>query len=134
MATDNFRARLERIQQAHDQYEPVAATSVRMLQSSAPVLRRKIKKRHPIMEHLVSMSLGIVLGCLAALFLYGLTSETSLWGPGSAWYDLAYFPAIGAMALAPVLMIISLFVAAKRPGFALFSLGYLTGLVVTLFV
>jgi hypothetical protein len=41
---------------------------------------------------------------------------------------------MGGLGLGPVLMVISLFVAARKPGFALFSLGYLTGLTISIFV
>jgi hypothetical protein len=47
---------------------------------------------------------------------------------------MVYYPAMGGLVLAPLLLVVSLIVASKKPGIALFSLGYLTGMIVTLFV
>ena len=135
MSKDIFRERLERMKEAQADYETVAATSVRELRSgSVTRVRIKTRRRHPAWDHLISLSLGIVLGCLAAAILIGLTLEASLWGPGTEWNAIMYYPAMGGLGLGPVLMVISLFVAARKPGFALFSLGYLTGLTISIFV
>jgi hypothetical protein len=136
MATANFYARLERIQKAQErmpEQKPVSfrAPGMAGIQASN---RMKARRRHPIRDHLVSTSFGLVLGCLVAVALIGLSLETAPWGPGTAWHDILYYPVLGGLALAPVLMLVSLFLAAKRPSFALFSLGYLSGIVVPLFI
>lgn len=135
MAKDAFHARLQRIQAAHADLEPIATTSVRELRTGGMTrTRARSRRKHPAWEHLVSIAFGIVLGCLAAVALAGLTLEASPWGPGTDLNAIIYYPALAGLGLAPVLIILSLFIAGKRPGFALFSLGYLTGMTVSLFV
>lgn len=133
MATDNFYARLERIERAQTAVAPTRSIPIRELRSSggpgmtpAGVIRRQ---RHPIMEHLRALSVGFLLGLVVAVALIGLTWDGSPWGAGTQWHSYVFWPAMGGLAMAGILMVISLFVATKRPGFALFSLGYLTGLV-----
>ena len=134
MATANFHARIERIQKAQAQVASPRIGSIRDPGMAGIAASRSIRRRrrHPILDHLFSTGIGIMLGCLVAVALDGLASQGSLWGPGSAWHGLVYYPTMGGLGLAPLLMLVSLFVAAKRPGFALFSLGYLTGIVVPL--
>jgi hypothetical protein len=76
----------------------------------------------------------MVMGALAAVAQIGHSIDGSPWGPGSQWHDLAVYPIMGSLAMAPVLILISLLVATRRPGFALFSLGYLSGVVIPLFI
>lgn len=137
MATDNFHARLERIQKAQEHAPATKLPSFRTpgvagVAATGRVKRRR--RRHPIMEHLMSAAFGLVLGGLIAVALIGLSLESATWGPGTPWHDIAFYPIMGGLALAPVLMFVSLLVAARRPGFALFSLGYLSGVVIPLFV
>lgn len=134
MANDAFNARLQRIQAAHADLEPVASTSVRALRSVGMTRSRAKRRKHPAWEHLVTIAFGIVLGCLVGVGLVGLTVEASPWGPGTDLNALVYYPAMAGLALAPVLIILSLCFASTKPGFALFSLGYLTGITVSLFV
>ena len=54
--------------------------------------------------------------------------------PGTELNEVMFLPSLGGLALAPLLMLASLFLASKRPGFALFSLSYLTGLIVTMMI
>ncbi|MFK7744022.1 MAG: hypothetical protein AB8B47_03120 [Roseobacter sp.] len=134
MATANFQDRIQRIQAAQAETAqqkdpPVRAQGVASIAASS-----RVKRRHPIKEHFVSVIFGLMLGGLVAVLLIGLTFEGAPWGPGTPWNALAYYPAIGGLALAPVLMLFSLFLAARRPGFALFSLGYLSGVVIPLFI
>ena len=135
MATSNFHARIERIQKAHAQTAAPKVSSVREpgLASIAASLGPK-RRRHPIKEHLTSLSLGMVMGALAAVAQIGHSIDGSPWGPGSQWHELAVYPIMGSLAMAPVLILISLLVATRRPGFALFSLGYLSGVVIPLFI
>lgn len=135
MATASFQARIERIQKAQVNATPVAPKSVREPGVAAIAASLQPKRRnHPIKDHLISLSLGLVLGCLAAVAQIGLSFEGSPWGPGTELHDLAQYPIMGFLGLAPLLMLLSVFVASKRPGFALFSLGYLSGVVVPIFI
>lgn len=129
MATANFQARIERIQKAQAQAQPVAAPSKPIRAQGAANLAQSMgrrRKRHPVREHLVSLSLGALLGALGAVGQIGLSKEGALWGPETPWHDLATYPVLGSLLLAPVLLILSLFLVSKRPGFAVFSLGYLS--------
>ncbi len=101
---------------------------------AAVAAARRHTRRHPIMDHLVATAIGGVLGSVVAVALMGLSMESAPWGPGTDWYDMVYYPAMGGLALAPLLMLTAVIVAARRPGFALFSLGYLSGIVVPLIV
>ena len=135
MATANFQARLDRIQRAQEDAPIVKPKSFRepgMAGVQAVMAPRRRKRRHPVMEHLVSIAFGVVLGCLAAVAFIGLFMEGAPWGPGTALHGMAYYPIMASLGVAPILMIVSVFVAANRPAFALFSLGYVTGIVVTL--
>ena len=137
MAPANFQERLQRIEKAQAGVpEPVRANirapGIAGIAASNRVKRRR--RRHPIMDHMVSTSLGIVLGCLVAVALVGLSSTEALWGPGTPLHDFVYYPTMGGLALAPLLMLVAMLTAARRPGFALFSLGYLSGIVVPLFM
>lgn len=137
MATTNFETRIARINQAHKGLAPMRAKApIRSLQSQpvAMTLQRRSSKRFAIFDHFQPMAIGSVLGCIAAVLLSGLTSENALWGPGTALNEMLFLPALGGLALAPILMIASLFLASRKPGFALFSLSYLTGLVVTMVI
>lgn len=137
MATASFHARLARIERAQAQSEQAMVTSFRTPGVSGVKATRAAKRhrrRHPMMEHLMSILFGLVLGCLAAVALLGLSLENSPWGPGTAWHDIAYYPAMAGLGLAPLLIILSLFKASSRPGFALFSLAYLSGIIVPLFI
>ncbi|MGC3937082.1 hypothetical protein ACOTTU_04695 [Roseobacter sp. EG26] len=133
MATANFQARLDRINKAHRGFAPARdKLPIRSLRSQP--IPRSVKtagrKRFALFDHSLAMAMGSMLGCLAAVLLTGLTSENSPWGPGTEWNELVFLPALGGLALAPVLMLASLFLASRKPGLALFSLSYLTGLVV----
>ena len=136
MAPANFQSRLQRIQEAQERMDAPGAASFRAqgVAGVAAVRGPKRRRRAPVREHLSSTVFGLVLGCLLAVGLIGLTQEGSLWGPGSQWHDLAYYPIVGGLALTPVLMILSLFLASRKPGFALFSLGYLSGVMVPMFI
>lgn len=135
MATTNFQARLARIQKAQADApieKPKSFREPGMAGVQAAMAPRRRRRRHPVMEHLVSIAFGVVLGCLAAVALIGLSMQGAPWGPGTYWHGIAYYPVMASLVAAPVLMIISLMVAGTRPAFALFSLGYVTGIVVTL--
>ncbi|MCV3270986.1 hypothetical protein [Roseobacter sinensis] len=137
MATTGFHARIERINRAHEGLAPAREKAPIRALRSQPVpkaIRRKARRRLRIFDHLQPIALGSVLGALAAVMLTGLTSENSPWGPGTELNQMMFLPSLGALALAPLLMLASLVVASKRPGFALFSLSYLTGLVVTMMI
>jgi hypothetical protein len=130
MTTASFEARLKRIHDAHGDMEIVPAIPLRTGGSSGtmPVMRRR-KRRHPLRAPFFAALVGLLAGAAGALLLLGLTSDTSPWGPGTEGYERAYWPAMAALALAPLLTLVSVFQAATRPRFALFSLGYLIGLV-----
>ena len=134
MATANFHARIARIQKAHQNVPVTTAKSVRDPGVAAIALSRKSSRRSPVRDHLVSLSLGLVLGALAAVLQIGHQMEDAPWGPGSDWHALAFYPILGCLALAPLLLLMSLFLVNRRPGFALFSLGYLSGVVIPLFL
>ena len=136
MATANFQARLQRIQAAQESAplgKPVNFRSPGMA-GVAAVHNARRRRRHPLRDHLVVTVIGLLLGCLVAVGLIGLSAQGAPWGPGTEFHDLAYFPIMGGLAMAGVLMVLSLFLAARRPGCALFSLGYLSGIVVPLFI
>ncbi len=135
MAPASFHARIERIQQAQSQTRVAAPKSVREPGAASIAASLRVKRRRsrsPIREHLSSLALGSVMGCLAAVAQIGLNYEGSPWGPGTQWNELAMYPIMAGLALAPVLMLMSVFLASKKPAFALFSLGYLSGLVIPL--
>ncbi|WP_299864464.1 hypothetical protein [uncultured Roseobacter sp.] len=137
MATANFQARIERINRAHEGLAPARAkTPIRALRSQPVTMsaRRAGRRRLSIFDHMQSMALGSVLGCIVAVLLTGLASENSPWGPGTDLNEMLFLPALAGLALAPILMLVSLFLASKRPGFALFSLSYLSGLVITMLI
>ncbi len=139
MATASFQARLERIQNAQAQTGQATATSFRAagatgVQAATAVKRNRNRSRSQLMEHMKSIVMGLVLGCLIAVALIGLSVENSPWGAGTDWHTLVFYPTMGGLGLAPLLLLVSLFNASSRPGFALFSLGYLTGIVVPLFI
>ena len=135
MATANFHARIARIQEAHQNMPAPALKSVRA-PGSAGIAASRLKKRrrHPLREHAASLALGLVLGALAAVLQIGHEIEGSPWGPDGDWYAIATLPILGSLALAPLLILMSLILATRRPGLALFSLGYLSGVVVPLFL
>ena len=137
MATASFQARLERIQNAQVQTGQATVTSFRAAGATGVQAATAVKRnrnRSQLMEHMKSIFLGLVLGCLVAVALIGLSVENSPWGAGTDWHTLVFYPAMGGLGLAPLLLLVSLFNASSRPGFALFSLGYLTGIVVPLFI
>lgn len=136
MATANFQARLQRIQAAQEQAPAPKSTSFRSPGVAGVAATRQVKRRrrNPIKEHLVSTIFGLILGCLVAVALLGLSMESAPWGPGTDLNQLVYYPVMGGLGLAPILMLLSLVVASRKPGFALFSLGYLTGIMVPLFI
>lgn len=136
MATANFHARLERIQKSQNRNAaPLRNVPVRELGSHMPgatpagMIRRR---RHPVIEHLRALCGGALLGSLAAVTNVGLTWEGSPWGPGTELNGIIWWPAMGSLGLAAVLMLASLILASRRPGFALFSLGYLSALMLAL--
>lgn len=137
MATASFQARLERIQNAQAQTGQATATSFRAAGATGVQAATAVKRnrnRSQLMEHMKSIVMGLVLGCLIAVALIGLSVENSPWGAGTDWHTLVFYPTMGGLGLAPLLLLVSLFNASSRPGFALFSLGYLTGIVVPLFI
>ena len=137
MAPANFQARLERIQKAQAQEAQVAASSFCAPRAAGIQPTKRVKRqrrRLPVMDHLMATLFGLVLGCLVAVALTGLSIENSPWGPGSDWYDWAYYATMAGLGMAPFLIIMALFVASSRPGFALFSLAYLSGIVIPLII
>ncbi|MBW4708759.1 hypothetical protein KX928_13300 [Roseobacter sp. YSTF-M11] len=135
MATANFQARLDRINKSHQGLAPAREKlPIRALRSQ-PIPRAAKsggRKRFAIFDHSLAIAFGSVLGCIAAVVLAGLTSENSPWGPGTELNQTMFLPALGGLGLAPLLMLASVFVASKKPGFALFSLSYLSGMIVFL--
>lgn len=133
MATTNFHARIERIQKAHANAtapttKPVREGGV----ASVTEAMQKQKRRSPVRDHLMSIVFGVMLGGLAAVLHVGLGMEGSPWGPGTTLHSVLQYPTLVGLALAPLLMLVSVFAAAKRPAFALFSLGYITGAMIPL--
>lgn len=137
MATANFHARIERIQksQAQMQAQPIPTKPVRTpgVASIAQSMERP-RKRNAITEHLISLATGALLGGLGAVGQFGLSMEGALWGPGTDWHDMAVYPVLGSLLLAPLLLVLSLFLVNKRPGFALFTLGYLSTIMLPFFI
>lgn len=134
MATTNFHARLERIQRAQ-----AAAPSAKPAHFRTPGMagigalkRKKLRKRHPVTDHFFSIAIGIVLGALITVGFIGLTDPNSPWGVETRWHDILYFPIMAGFALAPVFLIAALILASRRPGFALYALGYVSGIVIPL--
>ena len=138
MANDVFYARLERIQQSQQQMAPVRrAVPVRELSTTMPgatPVGMAGQLPSPVFAHLKALFFGVVLGVIAAIALIGLSWEGSPWTVGTEYHDYVFWPAMGGLALGGVLILVSMMVAASRPGFALFSLGYLSGLIVSLIV
>lgn len=137
MSTANFHDRIERIQRAHAQApvsKPVSFRTKGAAGVAASQSRLKLRRRTTLRDHILSLAFGVVLGALVAVALIGLSMEGTLWGPGTVWHDIAYYPTMAGLGLSPVLMLVSLFTAARRPGFALFSLGYLSGIAVPLMI
>lgn len=82
----------------------------------------------------MSAALGIVLGALLSAGFVGLSQEGALWGPLTVWNDIVYYPVMIGFGVAPLFLIVSVFVASRRPSFALFSLGYASGITVPLII
>ena len=128
MATANFHARIERIQKAQASMaapptKPVREPGV----ASVIATKKQRKRRNPVKDTLMSLIFGVILGCLVSVLHVGLSMEDSAWGPGTALHDILQYPALVGLASAPALMISAVFVAAKRPAYALFALGYISG-------
>ena len=89
MATANFHARLERIHKAQAQMPEVSRSSIRApgIAGIAASNRIKRRRRHPIKDHVLSTAFGIVLGCLVAVALVGLSSQEALWGVATPLHD-----------------------------------------------
>lgn len=135
MAPANFHERIERIQRAQQSMPEPTVQSVRSPGVAAIAAARRPKpRRSPIRDHMQSLSIGIVLGTLAAVAQIGHGMEGAPWGPGGDWYAYATLPILASLALAPFLLLMSLMLASRRPGVALFSLGYLSGIIIPLFV
>ena len=133
MATANFHARIERIQKAQQQMAQPASKPVREggVASVAAVMQPK-KRRSAFKDNMLSLVIGIMLGGLAAVMFIGLSMESSPWGPETDLNDAVQYVTLASFGMAPVLMLIAVIVASKRPGFALFSLGYISALVTPL--
>ena len=95
--------------------------------SVAAVMQPK-KPRNALKDNLLSLIIGIMLGGLAAVMFIGLSMESSPWGPDTAFHSAVQYATLASFGMAPVLMLVGVIVATKRPGFALFSLGYITAL------
>lgn len=136
MATANFQARIERIQRAQTN-APVQnsknfrATGMAGVAAATAVKRRR---RSPLRDHVVSIALGFVLGALVSVISIGLSMENTPWGANSSYHDIAYYATMGGFGLAPLFVLVSIFTASSRPGFALFSLAYISGIAVPLFL
>ncbi len=136
MANEVFHARIERIQRAHAKAAAPSNATFRTpgIAGVAAAQGFKRRARNPIREHLASIAFGLVLGCLVAVGLIGLSQDGTSWATGTPWHDIVYYVTMAGLALAPVMVLVSMMVAARRPAFALFSLGYLSGVVVPLFL
>ncbi|WP_300029816.1 hypothetical protein [uncultured Roseobacter sp.] len=137
MANDIFYARLERIRQSQQLATPTRAVPIRELSSTMPGATpagMANQQRHPAFAHLRALFFGTVLGIVAAVALIGLSWEGSPWTAGTEYYNYVFWPAMGGLAMGGILILASMMVAARKPGFALFSLGYLSGLIVCLMV
>ena len=136
MATANFYARLERIEKAQAEAPRSKPVSFRTpgVAGIGALREKRARRRHPITDHLLSIAFGLVLGVLLTVGFIGLSYENSLWGPGTPWHDIAQYPVMAGFALGPLLLFLSLWLASSRPGFALFSLSYVTGIVIPMFI
>ncbi|WP_298836088.1 hypothetical protein [uncultured Roseobacter sp.] len=137
MANDVFYARLERIQQSQQQAMPTRSVPIRQMSATMPGASPAgmiSQRQHPVFAHLKALFIGTVLGVIAAIALIGLSWEGSPWAAGTGYHDYVFWPAMAGLAMGGVLILISLVVASRRPAFALFSLGYLSGLIISLIV
>jgi len=136
VATANFQARIERIQRAQTN-APVQTTKNFRAPGMAGVAAAtavKRRRRSPLKDHIVSIALGFVLGALISVLSIGLSMENTPWGPNSGYNNLVHYATLGGFGLAPFIVVISIFTASSRPGFALFSLAYISGIAVPLFL
>ncbi len=130
MATANFQARIERIQNAQNNAPMTKKASFRTpgIGGVAAVMQTKRRRRHPVRDHITSIALGLVIGGLLGVLLMGLSMEGAPWGPAGQFHTIAYYATMGGLGLAPLLVFLSVIMATKRPGFALFTLAYVTGI------
>lgn len=134
MATANFQARIKRIQQGQTNLPAQKAQSFRTPGMAGVAAANTVRRRRraPLRDHVVSIALGCVLGALMAVMSIGLSMNTTPWGPQSPFHNIASYAITAGLGLAPVLLVLSMMMAAKRPGFALFSLAYVTGIILPL--
>lgn len=135
MATSNFHARLERIEKAQAGVPASKSAHFRTpgIAGVAAIKRGKLRKRNPLKDHVLSLAIGVVMGALMTVGFIGLSQETSFWGPGTTLNDYVYYPIMAGLALSPVFLIAALIFASRKPGFAIYALGYVTGIVIPLF-
>lgn len=136
MATANFHARIERIQNGKASVPVQNNKNFRKSGASGVAAATAVKRRRqsPLRDHVVSVALGLLLGALLCVVSIGLSMESTPWGPDSAYHTIAYYATLGGFGLTPILVLISVMTASKRPGFALFSLAYISGIAVTFFL
>ncbi|MEM6887831.1 MAG: hypothetical protein AAF636_06785 [Pseudomonadota bacterium] len=131
MSKSSFEERLQRIHAANGNMEMVMDLPVRSrAEGGGPTVMRRRRRRNPLRVHFMNLLTGMMAGGIGAVLLLGLTLDSSPWGPGTDLNELIYWPAMGALAAAPLLILAAILKASARPGFAIFALGYLTGLMV----
>lgn len=136
MATANFHSRIKRIEQAQTVGTGPESNTRNGPGKAVHALAGTVvtRRRHPLADHIMAAALGIFPGCLVAVALIGLSWESAPWGPGSAWYSIVFYPTMLGLALAPVLILFAVCTAVRRPSVALFALGYLSGVLIPVFI
>jgi len=131
MATSNFHARLKRIEQSQSTVPQATIAHFRTpgVAGVATAKRRKPRARLLVPDHLFSIAIGLVMGALLTVAFIGLGQENAPWGPGTWWQGVLFYPIMAGFALAPIFLVAALLLASRKPAFALYALGYITGIV-----
>lgn len=113
MSLDSFNDRINRItNKTH--YSPAdmaRGEGAAVLMYSSPLLEAPSARRY-----YKAILMGLVLGLIAGVLVAGSANPTSMWGPGTQYYDLVKMPATMALALSPAIAMFGCMVQRHFPG------------------
>ncbi len=132
MAATTFEERLARIEQKRPATPEFTPT--RFAGLTKPAKPKRVRQTGGVGKNLVSMATGILLGILMGVLIQGSVLPESPWGPGTEYNRILGYAGLGGLLLSLPMVLLSVYMRGRRPGFFFFSVAYAVGVIATVLI